>query len=356
MSEPLLFITEEAPFPPVGGRRIREALFIKLLSEKVPVEVLYFRKGNPTQEMPVASLRGLFAPSELANVTFTQIRSPSFLMWGQPLIQALKQRAAPGRLIWFSGPKMYDYFFRARAMGYKIVCDDDGVPRKYLSGADLIVVPTEAEAGRVRKISREAKLQVIPNFVDTPYFEKLCTHQGQSLLFSGSLDYEPNIKGLYWFVEEILPRLRAALREKMPRVVVAGNNPSPALNDHLRSHAVDVRANPSSMLDLIGEAAIVFIPVREGGRTQIKILQAMASGRCVVTTGNATEGLALTPTYDVFVSDQPDSFASDILRLVTNPDLRKEVGNHALKTVKDRYDWTCIGPLLDQLLKGFQRT
>jgi glycosyltransferase involved in cell wall biosynthesis len=85
------------------------------------------------------------------------------------------------------------------------------------------------------------------------------------------------------------------------------------------------------------------VPILSGGGTRIKILEAMALGTPVVATSKGAEGLDVTPNQDILIADEPAEFASQVVRLLRDPDLRQRLAANARCLVKRRYDWTSIG-------------
>jgi glycosyltransferase involved in cell wall biosynthesis len=221
---------------------------------------------------------------------------------------------------------------------------------RFCHASHAVVATCDIDASKLRKIAPNASIFVIPYSVDSPQYERVRSNEGFTLLFSGTLTYRPNVEGLHWFAKEVLPRLRAALGDQLPRIVVAGSNPDAEFVRHLRSSGIEVYANPVSMVPLLAEAAVVFVPIRTGSGTRLKILEAMAAGRAVVSTGKGAEGLTLTPSHDIYIADRPDSFTSAILRLLREPKLRQEIGAHAAKTIQRQYDWRCARGLVEQVL------
>jgi len=379
--EPLLFLTEENPFPPVGGRRTRDATLIQRLALRGPVEVLTFQTTDAETSVHLP---------ETITTTFVHRKLPLWVEHLRSLIRprgleglcvnmvaALKARAASrGRLLWVSRLEMAQYIPLARSLGYRIVLDEHHVESErrmdeavisparwahtlsawqasrleenYAEGADHLVTASELAASRLRKAVPQAKISVIPTTIDSSQFSPLAETRGKTLLFSGLLNRPANLEALEWFGHEILPRIRARLGARLPDIVVAGRNPTPQLISRLQEWGVRVHADPPSIRPLLEEAAIVFLPIRTGDAGHLRILEAMAAGRPVVTTGKGAAGLLLTPTVDAFVTETPDAFAMALVKLLENREVYEQIRTNALATARTRYDISST----DQLIRA----
>jgi len=384
-----LFLTQENPFPPRGSDKFRDFHVLRLLCEKVDeVELLFLTDEQTPSENETIEINGFEHPKKLT-ISRIHKESPNFIrkllrprtlnVYAEPVERALQERAEPGKLLWISRLLMASCVPLARSLGYRVILDEHNVESALLKqrvGSPLkripnfivaaqagyyesrfclksnaVVAASNIDATRLSKIAPGASVHIMPNTVDHASFESVRASEGTTLFFSGSLSHPTNVQGLQWFVDEIMPRLRAKLSHKLPRVVVAGSNPGHEFARALKTAGVDVVANPESMNPHFADAAVVFVPIRSGGGTPLKILEAMAAGRAVVSTGKATEGLVLAPTYDILIADNADGFTSALLRLLENPQLRREMGAHAAQTVLNRYDWRCSRTVIEELLK-----
>jgi glycosyltransferase involved in cell wall biosynthesis len=211
--------------------------------------------------------------------------------------------------------------------------------RRFCQLADEVIATSDIDAAKLRKLAPHAHVTVIPNSVDAEAYASARSTPGATLFFSGTLNYAPNVEGLDWFIDEILPRLRGSLKAELPRVVVAGANPSPETRQKLERAGIHVEADPPKMLPHLAQASVVFVPLRSGSGTRLKILEAMAAGKPVVSTGKGAEGILVSPGQDLFIADQPDTFASLVARLLRDPTLRATIGVKAAQLVESRYDW-----------------
>ncbi len=355
MAPPLpkaLFLTQECPFPPTSGAKMRDSRMIQFLVERMEVELLCFARDKQERD---AFFGALATPPRELKLTLLPSSRSIFHRTLPNMEQALRARAAKGKLLWVSREEMSPYIPLARELGYRVILDSDR-ECKGCKESDLIVTTSDADATRMLRQVPRAPVQVIPNSIDFKAYESARSGQGKTLFFSGSLSLPANVEGLAWFIEEVLPRLRAARGPSLPRIVAAGSEPTQDLRKNLEKVGVEVLSNPPSILPALSEAAIAFVPMRSGEGTRLKILEAMAAGRAVVTTSKGAEGLLLSPGYDIWISDSADGFTSGILLLLESPALRSELGARACETVRTRYDWSHVGGLFDRLLREFART
>jgi len=109
----------------------------------------------------------------------------------------------------------------------------------------------------------------------------------------------------------------------------------------------------SGFATLLPLAKVVFVPTRECSEARLPILEAMAGGRAVITTGQAAQGLAFSPSYDLWIADQPDNFATGLLRLLSDADFREELGTHGAEAVERQHGRERVSALVDALLDSF---
>jgi glycosyltransferase involved in cell wall biosynthesis len=373
--------------------RLRKSQLIHLLSERTEIEVLCFEGrhltgGNVPEGTALTAVErdpgSFFEPLKRILHPFTP---PHFDGLSESMIDALRARVEPCKFLWISGAGVSPYVPVGRKLGYRVVYDahqpeiqhrlkraksmgaavghlptffsnaQGGFYRsKICTQAHAVVEASDLAASQISRLAPHANVHVVPDTVDSSVYEEVRSSKGESLLFFGPLDSTGNLRGISWFIDEVLPRLRASLKERVPRVVVAGANPPRHLIRRLHYESIELHANPKSMLPLLSDAAIVFFPQRYGLSSTHQILEAMASGRPVVSTPKAAEGLLFSPTYDLLVADRADSFTRGIVQLVENPDFRSGIASHALETVNKRYDRNRARESLEKLLSLLAET
>jgi glycosyltransferase involved in cell wall biosynthesis len=205
----------------------------------------------------------------------------------------------------------------------------------------LAVSGQEAEAARA--LLGEADVRVVPNGVDTSHF-RAASGPGQDgyLLFTGTMNYEPNVEAVQHFVAEIWPLIQRQIPQATFHIV--GAYPTPEV-EALAGGGVEVHGSVPDMAPYFRQAAVVVVPLLHGGGTRLKILEAAACSRAVVSTPLGAEGLGLANGREVLLADGPDDFADTVVRLLRDPARRRELGRHSRRAAQ-RYDWQGIGDSL----------
>lgn len=177
--------------------------------------------------------------------------------------------------------------------------------------------------------------------------------ENPTLVFTGKMDYRPNIDAVLWFGHEVLPLLTE--RQPTLRFQIVGMNPHPRL-DELRSNpAVEITGAVDDVQPYIATAALYVIPLRVGGGTRFKALEAMACGKPIVSTTLGVEGIGVVDQQELLLADTPAAFANAVLRLLQpeNEPLRMMLRSNARRFVEERFGWSTITPRLERL---FERT
>lgn len=188
-------------------------------------------------------------------------------------------------------------------------------------------------------------ITIIPNAVNlADYADVHETPRPNQLIFAGSLGYSANYDAMSWFVREVYPLIRARVPDVQLTITGdAANRPlPPAPNVVQTGYVEDVRP-------LVAGAWISVVPIRMGGGTRVKILEAMALGTPVVSTSKGAEGLEVTNDAHLLIADTPQLFAQYVVRLLRDADLRSRLARRARELVASRYTWSVIGPRFAQL-------
>jgi glycosyltransferase involved in cell wall biosynthesis len=191
---------------------------------------------------------------------------------------------------------------------------------------------------------------VVPNAVDVERYRPRPGDpppDGRTLLFFGALDYWPNVDGLLFFLDAIWPRLAAS--HPAARVRIVGRRPPPALLAR-RGPRVEIAGFVEDLRPSLASAAAVVVPLRLGGGTRLKILEAMAMARPVVSTVRGAEGIDAAPGRELLLADDPEGFAAALRRLLDDPTLGARLGRAARALVVERYAWRTSVRELERLL------
>jgi glycosyltransferase involved in cell wall biosynthesis len=171
-----------------------------------------------------------------------------------------------------------------------------------------------------------------------------------TLLFTGTLSHPPNADGIRWFVEEAWPRVRAERPEA--KLLVVGRDPTPAVRRLGRMPGVEVVGPVPDVAPYFKRARAVVAPLRSGGGTRLKILEALASGRALVSTDVGREGLDLQDSEHLLVADGAEDFAVAALRLLGDAELRGRLAAAGRDRVERLYDWRVLADRLAVILEG----
>ncbi|HWP35155.1 MAG TPA: glycosyltransferase [Thermodesulfobacteriota bacterium] len=214
--------------------------------------------------------------------------------------------------------------------------------RRHAARAAVNLVVSELDGARLREAAGDVRIALCPNGTDPDYFApRPVAPEPGHLLFVGSLAWYPNRQGLGFFLREVWPRLTG--RRPSVRLTVVGADPFP---DLLRAARADDRIRVAGRVDDVRpyyeRAAVVVCPVLDGGGTRLKVLEAMAMARPVVSTSLGCEGLALEAGRHYLRADTPEEFAAQIGRLLDDPGLARRLGEAGRVHVLACYAWPAI--------------
>lgn len=342
----------------------RNAELISILRQKMEVEIVC---SDPRQ--PGASLWSFF------RAWVRETGSPA-----ANLALELRARAERGKFLWIpdgAGSDCLNLIPLARVLGYQVILDKneleflrnpltsarrDRSEGRDCRGSHAVVAASRLSASRLQKIAPRSTVHVIPHPIDCDAYSETRATEGDCLLFGGRLDSDASAEGLLWFLREVMPRLRNALGDNFPRILVpvpaaAGAEPVSELAQRTRRmlefSGVELVEHGIGLAGLLAQARIVFVPTRESAEARFPILEAMAAGRAVIATGQSAQGLAFSPSYDLWIADQPDNFATGLLRLLSEAEFRGELGSHAAEAVERNHGRERVSALVDQLIGSF---
>ncbi|HWK12205.1 MAG TPA: glycosyltransferase [Vicinamibacterales bacterium] len=214
-----------------------------------------------------------------------------------------------------------------------------------LARFDLVLAVSNADRATFERLypgSLQSPVHVVQTGVDTAYFAPSSEAPNRAhLVFTGSMDWLPNEDAMTYFCKEILPRIREA--EPAATLSIVGRSPTPAVRRLAEQHdGIEVTGRVDDVRPHIRRGAVYVVPLRIGGGTRLKIFEAMAMGKAVVSTTVGAEGLPVTPGTDIAVADDPDEFARAVVRLIRDEAGREALGARARQLVIGRYDWSAV--------------
>ena len=230
--------------------------------------------------------------------------------------------------------------------------------RDALSRFDLVLAVSDADRQTFQRLypgALRGAVHVVQTGVDTQYFRpdgEVRSHPdaGESsapggfsrthMVFTGSMDWLPNEDGMLYFVREILPLIRRD--EPSATLSVIGRAPTPAVKRLADEPGIEVTGRVDDIRPHVAAGSVYIVPLRIGGGTRLKIFEAMAMGKAVVSTTIGAEGLPVTPGRDIFIEDEPQRFARAVVTLMRDAAARRRLEEAARALVVARYDWSAV--------------
>jgi glycosyltransferase involved in cell wall biosynthesis len=390
-------VSPEIPFPPVGGGRSRTYHLLRALAARHEVTLVGFTYEDAPETAPYR-VRVIAVPWEWPPL-YRQMREgdepaarsayealvhetaePWFVSCvASPAMEAiLRPLALDGfDLVWFEHtsmarflpcfptdlPKVLDLVDVHARMARRAADGPGSVEREVQQEADrtlrferavasqctLCLACSGSEAAAMRALLGIDQVRVVPNGVDTSFFTP---SDGPViagyLLFTGTMSYEPNIEAVEYCASLILP----AIRQEIPhaRLHIVGADPNERVR-RLACESVIVHGRVPDMRPYYQRAQVAVVPLGQGGGTRLKVLEAAACGKAIVTTPIGVEGLDFHPGEDLLVADGAAEFARAVVALACDEARRAELGRRA-RLVSRTYDWADIGTGLCELVES----
>ncbi len=210
---------------------------------------------------------------------------------------------------------------------------------------DAVTCTSEIDAAVFQKYCKDGAVQVVPNGVDVTHFSPDFEVEASAhLIYIGSMDWYPNEDAVSFFVEEVLPLIQKSVSDV--RFSIVGGKPSARVQKLAEREGVVVTGRVPEIKPYFAEATVFVVPLRIGSGTRLKILEALAMGKAVVSTTVGAEGLALQDGEEIFIADEPKAFADAVIRLLIDPSLRQKIGLRGRARVEQDYDWRNIAKKL----------
>lgn len=209
---------------------------------------------------------------------------------------------------------------------------------------DRCIVVSEADGERLLRANPRLNVTVVPNGVDVQTHQPLPLNRGKpGLLFVGSMDYVPGEDAAVYCATAIFPRVQQTIPDA--ELWLVGSNPPPRVRA-LDGGAIHVTGRVPEIVPYYRDTHVALVPLRAGGGTRLKILEAMALSRPVVSTTIGCEGLNVRDGEHLLVADDAESFADAIIALLTDPDLYQRITTNGRARVVEQYDWDAISAQL----------
>jgi sugar transferase (PEP-CTERM/EpsH1 system associated) len=226
-------------------------------------------------------------------------------------------------------------------------CGVRALERRAVECFDAVILVSKAEVAALGIAS--PKVHAIGNGVDIDYFQPRPrpANAPPTLVFTGSMDYRPNVEGVCWFAKEVLPELK----RQVPHLVftVVGRNPAPAVKALAGQPGVVVTGTVPDVRPYLAAASVVVVPLLIARGIQNKILEAMAMGRPVVASPQALEGLDIVIGTHALQADQPAQWEQVLIELLNHPSAHADLCRQARWQAEARYSWPQQGQELTNL-------
>jgi sugar transferase (PEP-CTERM/EpsH1 system associated) len=222
--------------------------------------------------------------------------------------------------------------------------------------ADRVVAVSEADARALQALMPGLRPVTVPNGIDVSAYRADCPPAPgmaqAALVFTGKMDFRPNVDAVLWLAQRVLPRIRRAVPEA--HLWVVGQRPHRRLEVLRADPAVTLTGRVEQVQPYIAGAAVYVAPLRTGGGTRLKLLEAMAMERAVVATHLAAEGFPVASGREMLLAQSADEFAGAVVALLGDPSRRRVLGGAARAFVEAGYDWRELVPRLEAAYTGRQ--
>lgn len=387
----ILVVASDLPAPPTWGAAIRNYQFISRLGTRHQVWLLTYsgrRQDERVTDLEDAGITVRTVPWSAPPKRLTQLgsvfslRSHAGAMLYRPAMQSAIDRLlieARPHVVLVEGSLLGCFRF-GEGEGFPIVLDEHNVEYELLRRtwqtehspirkafgyleyrkfrreersawrrAAWVVCTSERECAIVRAEGGFARASSVPNGVDPdqlrPSTEPPETNR---LVFTGRMDYRPNTDAVVYFVRAVLP----LIHRRRPDVIftVVGAGPPPAVQQ-LAGPRVEVTGPVPDVRPYWRRAAVAVVPIRFGGGTRLKVVEALAMGRPVVSTSLGCEGIDVVPGEHLLVADSPPRFADAVVRVLSDPELGGALGRRGRALVEARYGWPALAQQLEAVLR-----
>jgi glycosyltransferase involved in cell wall biosynthesis len=387
-----LFLSPESPFPAIGGGPIRSASLFEYLAERSQVDVITFRQpgeSDPREAFPEGRGDAVYVvnlPAHSKSAPARAVRNLRRAIAGRaPLtdrfsgferriesaLQGKKYRLAVVEHFWCAH---YEPVLRryceclyldlhniesvwhaklaasenpiAGLMHQRFGRASEALEKELLPRFDALLVTSTLDAERVRLLAPSARCIVYPNAL--PQIARLAIAERHVIVFSGNLEYQPNISAIRYFQRNIWP----CIREKCPELIweIIGKNPHCIRKLTKADSRIHVIGPLADAVERIASAKVAVVPLLAGSGTRIKILEAWAAGTAVVSTSIGAEGLEYRNEHNLIVADVPSAFSGAVVDLVSNTRKRDRIGLSGREEYEQRYTWLKAFDALDRNL------
>jgi glycosyltransferase involved in cell wall biosynthesis len=214
---------------------------------------------------------------------------------------------------------------------------------------DAVTAVSDVDARALQRLVPGLQVAIVPNGIDVAMHAAYIAPQdllpAHSLVFTGTMDYRPNVDAVLWFASRVYP----LIQERVPDVhfYIVGRQPHPRLDPLREQRGVVITGDVPDTRPYIAGADVYVIPLRSGGGTRFKVLEAMTLRRPIVSTTMGCDGFPVASGREVILADEPEAFAREVIGLLKDRDKREMLGRAGFDFASAHYDWSAIVPLLE---------
>ncbi|MEZ5853688.1 MAG: glycosyltransferase family 4 protein [Hyphomicrobiaceae bacterium] len=217
---------------------------------------------------------------------------------------------------------------------------------------DRVTVVSEADRDLARTLYGELPFDIVENGVDINYYKDVERRpDGRTILFVGSLDWRPNQDAVAVLLDSLFPAIRRLAPDA--RLIIVGRNPPAGLAERVAAvEGVELAADVPDVRPYLARSAVLSVPLRIGGGSRLKILEALAANVPVVSTAVGAEGLELEPGRQIDIADSVESQAAALAAILREPERAGAMASAGRRAVENRYDWSSIAATLEKVWLG----
>jgi polysaccharide biosynthesis protein PslH len=383
----ILFLSTWFPYPPDNGSKIRAHYLLRALAERHEITVAAFRpQGYQVGEYPDQPYDGRVQVHPVPADPFRHVTASPIARYASPLplafwpsrlmretvsglsadrrwdaVVAVQAPVAQYALQAGNGPRVIDVDTALSFQMHERYVKETGSAAKRTRNWVSWQKAHQYEARMFRRFHActlaasieltyvsamvshaQTAVKVVPNGVDCDRNHPgLARTSEATLVFNGAMTYSANFDAMHYFLAEVYPRIQQQVAGAS--LTITGGTSGVRLTDLQLDDSVHLSGYVDDIRPVIASATVCVVPLRQGGGTRLKILEAMALGTPVVSTSKGAEGLDVTPGHDILIADEPAEFAGQVIHLLRDAVQRERLATNARRLVEQRYDWNEIG-------------